>query len=315
MTTDLAPAARPQTAFYDQLTLRNRGFVPASAQQRLRAATILVAGCGSTGGASVEPLARLGVEHFLLAEPGTYELSNLNRQNAFVEEIGRNKAAVCASRVRGINPHAGTEVFDTGITAANAATLVSRSTVVVDGVDVTERSGWRAKHLLHEAAAALGTPVVTGWDMAGTQYVRFYGYRPGDRPFDGRISRRDVDEASTWDLMRRSIPMRFVPVEMLDQARRQVADQRRAGRTGVVASGDDGMPQLVHASLLFGAVSARIVLNLVQDRPVRRHTVLNLDREVGTAWDRAVGRARKPVVAGLALRDLAVLRREGKPRG
>lgn len=209
----------------------------------------------------------------------------------------------------GSTPGARAEVFDTGITAENVASLVGRATVVVDGVDVTERSGWQAKYLLHEAAAALGVPVVTGWDMAGTQYVRFYGYQPGDRPFAGRISRHDVAETSTWDLMRRSIPMRFVPVEMLEQARRQVAGQRRSALAGRPAAEDEGMPQLVHASLLFGAVSARIVLNLMQDKPVRRHTVVNVDREVGTALGKTVDRIRKPVVAGLALRDLAILRR------
>lgn len=313
LTTELATDPhQTDQSFYEQLTMRNRGFIPEAAQQRLRGATILVAGCGSTGGAAVEPLVRLGAEHLLLAEPGEYELNNLNRQNAFVEEIGENKAVVCARRVHGINPGARTEVFDRGITSANVRELVWRATVVIDGVDVTERSGWDAKYRLHEAAAALGVPVVTGWDMAGTQYVRFYGYRPGDRPFDGRIARIDVEEATTWDLMKRSIPMRFVPIEMLEQARRQVAAQRLAAHSRGPRSEDEGMPQLVHASLLFGAVAARIILNLMQDRPVRCHTVVNVDREVGTSVRNALGRIRKPVVAGLALRDLALLRREEK---
>ena len=63
---------------YDEFTSRNRGFVLPESQQRLRAATVLVAGCGSTGGAVVEPLTRLGVEAFVLADNGTYELNNLN---------------------------------------------------------------------------------------------------------------------------------------------------------------------------------------------------------------------------------------------
>ena len=69
-------------AFYADLTTNNRGFVSDEAQGRLAQITVLVAGCGSTGGAAVEPLVRLGVQRFLLGEPGAYELNNLNRQSA-----------------------------------------------------------------------------------------------------------------------------------------------------------------------------------------------------------------------------------------
>ncbi|MFC7511740.1 HesA/MoeB/ThiF family protein [Streptomyces thermocarboxydus] len=76
-------------------------------QERLRNATVLVAGCGSTGGAVVEPLARLGTGRFVLAEPGEYELNNLNRQSATHKDIGRNKAEVAAERIRSVNPSPG----------------------------------------------------------------------------------------------------------------------------------------------------------------------------------------------------------------
>ena len=47
------------TDFYSELTARNTGFISPRAQGRVREATVLVAGCGSTGGAAVEPLARV----------------------------------------------------------------------------------------------------------------------------------------------------------------------------------------------------------------------------------------------------------------
>ena len=191
MTTTVDPA------FYRDLTTRNRGFVSAETQDRLAQITVLVAGCGSTGGAAVEPLVRLGVQHFLLAEPGAYELNNLNRQSAFLDEIGENKAVVHARRIAAVNPHATVHVDTTGITEANVEDLVGRCHVVVDGVDVTEPSGWGAKYLLHEAAARVGRRVISGYDMAGTQYIRFYDYRPGSRPFDGRVDRSRVAAGAT----------------------------------------------------------------------------------------------------------------------
>jgi tRNA threonylcarbamoyladenosine dehydratase len=289
-------------SFYAELTVRNRGFVRASTQRRLGTATILVAGCGSTGGAVVDPLVRLGAQHFLLADNGAYELNNLNRQHATVADLGRNKAEVSAERVKAVNPHAATTVLPDGITASNVRPLVRRSDVIIDGVDVTERSGWVAKYLLHEAAAGVGRPVVSGYDMAGTQYVRFYGYRRGDRPFGGRVTRCDLDVVGNWDLLRRVVPLRVVPLDMLEHARRQLG------------SSDEAMPQLVHASLLFGAVAARMTLHVLEGRAVRRHTVINVDAEVQKPATNLQAALRKPVVAALALRDLAALRHREETR-
>jgi len=285
------------TSLYSELTTRNRGFVSDAAQERLRTATVLVAGCGSTGGASVEPLVRLGVQAFLLADNGSYELNNLNRQAAYLDEIGANKAAVCAQRVEAVNPEATTEVHTDGIQPHNVGSLVGRSDVVIDGVDVTERAGWLAKYTLHEAAARLGKPVITGYDMAGTQYVRFYDYRRAGTPFDGRLTRRQVETMTTWGLLRRVVPMRTVPVELLDTARR------------AVAHGEETIPQVVYASLLFAAISSRMVVDVLGDRPVRRHTLINVDRAVHPATVNVRDALRKPLVALLALKDLAVTER------
>lgn len=278
---------------YARFTRRNRGFISDRAQAGLAEVVVLVAGCGSTGGAAVEPLTRLGVQRFLLADVGCYELDNLNRQSAFIDEVGRHKAEVCAGRVRAINPRATTQIRTEGITGDNVDDLVSSCDVVIDGVDVTERSGWVAKFALHEAAARLGRPVVSGYDMAGTQYVRFYGYRPGDAAFAGAITGADLARRSTWELLSRIVPLRFVPVEMLELARSRV-------RTG-----EEGLPQVVYASLAFGAIAARILVSLLEGQRIRTHIVVNVDSAVRCRRAGLSAVARKPVVALLALRDLA----------
>ncbi|MGR6964553.1 HesA/MoeB/ThiF family protein [Geodermatophilus sp. URMC 61] len=282
---------------YDELTRRNRGFVPPASQQRLRAATVLVAGCGSTGGAAVEPLARLGVQSFLLADNGTYELNNLNRQSAGQADIGRNKAEVCARHVHEINPQARTRVATEGVQPGTVAAMVAACDVVIDGVDVTEPAGWRAKYALHEAAAALRRPVISGYDMAGTQYLRFYDYRPGGVPFDGAITAAQVGSRATWRLLRQVVPLRVVPVEMLESAR------------AAVATGEESVSQLVYTSMLFGALASRMVVDVLDGRPVRRHTVVDAHAAVRPAVASLRARLRKPAVLALALRDLAVLER------
>ena len=96
--------------FLSELKLRNRGLISNDDQRRLSEAVFLVAGCGSTGGAVIEPLVRAGALHFILVEPGNYELNNLNRQRATLEALGQNKAAWLAKEAKAINPHLDIEV-------------------------------------------------------------------------------------------------------------------------------------------------------------------------------------------------------------
>jgi hypothetical protein len=271
--------------FYSALTTRNAGVITPEAQQRLRTSTVLVAGCGSIGGAAVEPLARLGVQRFLLADPGEYELNNLNRQNATFADIDRNKAAVAADRIRSINPHAEVEVFTDGVTPEVVSYLTRGVDVVVDGVDVTTMSGMRAKYLLHEHACASRLPLFTGWDMAGAQYVRVYDYRRLRTVLDGQLVESDLDTLDSWHLLQRLVPARFVPLEMV-----QVAGAN-------LENPDFSFPQLVHAADLFGALSAHLVTQLLADEPVREHIYIDLHQAARPTRQRWESRVRRPVEA------------------
>lgn len=126
-----------RAGFYAALTARNRGLIGDAEQWRLRTSRVLVAGCGSIGGAAVEPLVRLGAENLVLAEPDVYELHNLNRQNATLDDVGKNKALALAARCRAINPHATVEVQPAGVTSATVTELLDDTALAIDGVDVT----------------------------------------------------------------------------------------------------------------------------------------------------------------------------------
>src|SRR5437867_12520778 len=102
-------------AFYAELVLRNHGLIDERSQALLRSTRFVIAGCGSTGGACVMPLVRSGAERFVLLDPGTYELNNLNRQDATMHDIGANKAAVAARRIHDVNPYADVEVHEEGV--------------------------------------------------------------------------------------------------------------------------------------------------------------------------------------------------------
>jgi hypothetical protein len=273
MTTTAATAA-PQAgadAFYASLTERNRGLIPNAAQRALRSARVLVAGCGSTGGAAVEPLARLGVQRFVLAEPGEYELNNLNRQHARYTDIGRNKAEVVAELVRGVNPHAEVEVHTSGVQRDNVALLLDGCALVIDGVDATTGDGWQAKYDLHAEAARRRCPVVSGYDMSGTQYVRFYDYRRDLAPLAGEVTEQQVASETVWELLVRVVRRDLIPADL-------IADV-------VAHRGDPGysLPQLVYTSHLFGVLAARYTVEVLAGHPVRDEVLIDVHTAVRPA--------------------------------
>ena len=55
-------------------------------QQRLRAATALIAGIGGVGGAAATYLAAAGIGRLILVHPGMLEEPDLNRQTLMVPE-------------------------------------------------------------------------------------------------------------------------------------------------------------------------------------------------------------------------------------
>jgi hypothetical protein len=255
-----APA---RAEFLDELTSRNRGLIADDDRRRLAGAAFLVAGCGSTGGAAVEPLVRAGAGRLILVEPGSYELSNLNRQRASLAAIGRNKAEWLAEQAKAINPHVDIEVHSLGVSATNAAGLVAGTDLVIDGVDVTSMEGLSAKLALHEQAARARRPVVSAYDLAYRQYVRVYDYRGRPDPLAGRLAavRRS---ANPVDALAHLVPFWVVPLDLVGEINR-LLDEPGAS-----------IGQLGCASDLFGALIVPLAIELLAGRRVRRSFTIDL---------------------------------------
>ncbi|KYG66223.1 hypothetical protein AZI86_03945 [Bdellovibrio bacteriovorus] len=174
-------------SFYAELTCRNFHFVSSDLQKKLSQVRVLIAGCGSTGGACIEALARAGVQHFALADNGSYELNNLNRQHARLENLGENKAAFHAKEIKSINPYTEVGVSEDGINAQNVDRLVEWADFIFDAVDVTTPSGIKAKVLLHQKCHKFKKPVLSGLDLGYLQWGCSYDYRRGEiAPLKGK---------------------------------------------------------------------------------------------------------------------------------
>lgn len=256
----------PHDEYYAEMTTRNRGLVSDVEQAGLRRAWVLVAGCGSVGGAAIEPLVRMGVEHLLLAEPDGYDIHNMNRQSVRLQDIGRNKAEVFKERMLEINPYAEIVVLPHGITAENVEESVRRADVIVDAVDVTTKPPLKAKFALHQFAKRLHKPVVAGYDVAGLQMIIFYDYRrPETEVLHGRVRAEQVDTIEPMVFLSRVVPIQAIPYEIIPELQRQLRGER------------SGFPQIVYTSHLFGVLALRAIMDILAGRPVRRRVIVDVN--------------------------------------
>ncbi|MDX3311246.1 ThiF family adenylyltransferase [Streptomyces sp. ME08-AFT2] len=273
---------------------RNADILSAREQAALRAATVLVAGCGGGGGV-VEPLARLGVLRFRLADPDTFDVSNLNRQACVQADVGRSKPEAIADRVCALNPSADVTVYPQGLNLENLDEALDGAHVVFDGIDPT-MAAW-VKYQLHERAARRGIPVLAGMDFGGKPTLYVFDYRRNPVPFYGRTSAEAHRENRLWDSMRWTgrihVPSDFLPIQ---------ADRFTNGGT---------WPQIGYCVLGLATLTTRTVVDLLMNRRTRPVVTLDVHAAVMPRPAALLHRARMPVELVRTRRALRAATRRG----
>ncbi|WP_295608976.1 HesA/MoeB/ThiF family protein [uncultured Methanobrevibacter sp.] len=121
---------------YWEIASRQMSIVTRSEQQRFKDAKITVIGCGGIGGETIEMLARMGIGELVLVDKDAFDLSNLNRQTlASLTDLGLDKSAVAAEKVRLINPYVKVTTFNEHVDQTNIDKVIGDSNIVIDALD------------------------------------------------------------------------------------------------------------------------------------------------------------------------------------
>jgi adenylyltransferase/sulfurtransferase len=133
------------------------GFGPA-AQEKLRAASVLVIGAGGLGCPALLYLVAAGVGRITLIDSDRIELSNLQRQILFTTaDLGLPKATAAAARLRALNPLITIEPHCVRFTRDNALAFVRAHDVVLDGTD-----NFPTRYLVNDACVLANRPFIYG---------------------------------------------------------------------------------------------------------------------------------------------------------
>lgn len=132
--------------------------------EKVKGATIGIAGVGGLGSAIAIALARTGIGHLIIADFDIVEPSNLNRQQFFIDQIGLPKVYALRDTLARINPNVRVTACHLRLVPANIAEVFGHAQILVEAFDQAQQ-----KVMLIETFAARfpDRPIVTGSGMAG----------------------------------------------------------------------------------------------------------------------------------------------------
>jgi len=128
--------------------------------EKIKGATVGIAGLGGLGSSVAVALARIGAGRLVLVDYDVVEPSNLNRQQYFIDQIGLPKTEALEANLRRINPYVRYETHNVRVVPENIPTLFGEVDVLVEAFDRADQ-----KAMLLQSFD--GAPIVAASGMAG----------------------------------------------------------------------------------------------------------------------------------------------------
>ena len=132
--------------------------------RRLESAVVGIAGLGGLGSHIAVSLARLGVGKLVLADFDRVDVTNLHRQQYFIEQLGRYKTDALAETLRRVDPWLSCELHPVRLTPENLPGIFAGCSVLCEALDRPEEKAMLIETALTELPH---TVVVSGSGMAG----------------------------------------------------------------------------------------------------------------------------------------------------
>lgn len=136
----------------DQVALIKKGEIPKSEElealmiarhspgvhERMKTATVGVAGLGGLGSSVSIALTRMGVGTLIIADHDVVEPSNLNRQQYSVDQIGLSKTEAMEKNLANINPYVQVIAHNVVLNAHNIPKIFKTADIIVECFDRVE---------------------------------------------------------------------------------------------------------------------------------------------------------------------------------
>jgi len=132
--------------------------------EKVKHAKVGVAGLGGLGSSVAIALARVGVGELVLADFDVVEPSNLNRQQYFVDQIGKSKTEAMEENLKRINPTVRTASHKVMLDDVNIPEIFANVDILIEAFDSAEM---KAVLLNSMARSCPDVPVILASGVAG----------------------------------------------------------------------------------------------------------------------------------------------------
>ena len=146
--------------YLQELYTRN----PPGSLDKLKNRVVGIAGAGGLGSNIATSLLRAGIQRFIIADYDRVELSNLNRQYYFLDQVGMKKTAALHQNLLRINPHVQATLHDTRITAGNLTDIFMEAHILIEAFDAPEMKAMAANRWLQSFPDRF---IITGSGISG----------------------------------------------------------------------------------------------------------------------------------------------------
>ncbi len=132
-------------------------------RETLKKATIGLAGCGGLGSNIAISLVRAGLGSIITADYDKIELSNLNRQQYLIDDVGKDKTEALKSYLLRINPELNIVTICAELTPHNIVSYFLEADLMIEAFDAADKKKWLIDVWLRKTKK----PIVCGSGVSG----------------------------------------------------------------------------------------------------------------------------------------------------
>ncbi len=137
---------------------------PPGVYEALEKAKIGIAGCGGLGSNIAVMLVRSGAKNLVIADFDTVEISNLNRQQYFLKDVGRPKTEALEEILRSIVPDVSIESHQVVLNEENIPEIFRDCDIICEAFDSAESKAMLLDTVMERLP---NKPIICGNGMGG----------------------------------------------------------------------------------------------------------------------------------------------------